>query len=129
MIVDEKGKPYRRVIRRGTSVKAKKIREVYELAHLAWRVGAIESWYYGQRSPADPTVVWQVDDQEWTADEAGRRAAKISLEAALDGRQVAEIEFGESWCGYRSVLVTYKDGGKVREYYDGREVMVEAVAS
>lgn len=118
-----------RAVKRATSVKAARVREVYELAHLAWRVGAIDSWYYGQRSPADPTVIWAVDGQEWEADTAGRAAAKISLEAALDGRQVANIEFGDSWCGYRSVEVTYKDGGKVRERYDGTAVVVELVAS
>lgn len=125
-IVDEKGRPYRRIVRRGTSVKAKKVAEVYELAHLAWRVGAIESFYYGQASPSDPRVVWMVDGHEWEADTAGRAAAKIAIEAALDGRQIADITFGDAWCGYRSVVVTFADGGRVREHYNGWETVTEA---
>jgi hypothetical protein len=93
-----------------------KAREVYDRAHIAWRAGALSSWYYGRRSPSDPTVVWLVDGVEYDGkDLAGAVAA---IEVAFSRAGIADAVFGASWCGYRSLHVSYADGSRLTERYD-----------
>jgi hypothetical protein len=103
--------------RRPTRIRAgSKARAVYDRAHLAWRAGAISSWYYGRRSPEDSTVVWLLDGREYQPkDLAGVSAA---VEAAMSRVGVSDAAFGDVWCGYRSVVLTYLDGTVVVERFD-----------
>src|SRR5205807_10213455 len=94
---------------RPTSVRAgSKARAVYDFAHVAWRVGAITSWYYGKRSPSDPTVVWRVDETEYHRDD--HEGVLGAIAAAYAHACIARAWFGSSWCGYRALVVEYLDG-------------------
>src|SRR5437016_2041724 len=102
---------------RPTPIRAgSKARAVYDRAHLAWSAGAVSDFYFGRRSPSDPVVVWLVDRVEFDGkDLAGVAAA---LDAALMRAGIADAVFGPSWCGYRSLHVTYADGSRLTERYD-----------
>ena len=99
-------------IRAGT-----KARKLYDRLHLGWRAGAIDSWYYGRRSPTDPTVVWQIDGVEHDCEDLAGVAAAIDVAFSRAG--IADATFGSSWCGYRSLHVEYADGSRLTERYDG----------
>ncbi len=102
---------------RPTPIRAgSKVRAVYDRTHLAWRAGAIRSWHYGKRSPEDPTVVWVIDGTEYDAKDLPGVSAAI--EAACSRAGVARAVFGDAWCGYRSVSVTYVDGAGWVERFD-----------
>jgi hypothetical protein len=89
---------------------------VYDRAHVTWRAGAISDWYYGKRSPSDPTVVWLVDGIEYDGrDHAGVGGA---IDRAFARAGIASASFGAAWCGYRSLEVTYGDGSRLTERYD-----------
>lgn len=124
-LVDENGRPYRRIIRRGTSVKARKVKEVYDLAHLAWRAGALSDFYYGQHSPENPAIVWRIDGHE--LDGKALAEAKALVNAALRRHRIQELKFGPSWCGYVGVEVTYDTGETIREQYNGHAVEIVSV--
>ncbi len=104
-------------------------RAVYERAHVGWRCGAVDDFYYGRRSPSDPTVVWYIDEVEYDVkDLVGVGAA---IDVALIRAGIVEASFGSAWCGYRSLLVTYADGSCLTERYDstvGRVVREYATA-
>jgi len=93
-----------------------KVRAVYDSAHLAWRAGAIRSWHYGRRSPEDQTVVWVIDETEYAAKDLPGVSAAI--DAAMSRAGIAHAAFGNSWCGYRSLTVTYLDGATFVERFD-----------
>ncbi|HEY5011434.1 MAG TPA: hypothetical protein VIK61_01855 [Acidimicrobiia bacterium] len=93
-----------------------KVRAVYDRAHLAWRAGAIRSWNYGKRSPEDSTVVWVIDGTEYDAKDLPGVASAI--DAACSRAGVAHAVFGDAWCGYRSLAVTYVDGAGWVERFD-----------
>jgi hypothetical protein len=99
-----------------------KVRAVYDQAHLAWRAGAIRSWHYGKRSPEDPTVVWVIDGTEYDAKDLP--GVSVAIEAALSRAGIAHAEFGDSWCGYRSLTVTYVDGTGSVEQFDSTSGVV-----
>jgi hypothetical protein len=105
------------VKRRPTPIRAgSKVRAIYDSAHLTWRAGAIRAWHYGRRSPEDPTVIWVVDEIEYDAKDLPGVAAAI--EDACQKAGIAHVAFGDAWCGYRSVTVTYLDGTVVVERFD-----------
>jgi hypothetical protein len=104
-------KARRTCLRAGT-----KARGVYDLAHVAWRCGAIASWYYGRRSPSDLTVVWTVDGIEY--DRADLSGVTAALDAALAKAGIASASFGDAWCGYRSLHIEYVDGSSLVERND-----------
>lgn len=114
-------------LRRGSKVRA-----AYDLAHLAWRANALSDFYYGKRSPSDPTVVWTIDGTEYSSDDSeGVRSTVLS---ALARSGIADVSRGESWCGYPSLRVSFTDGARLTERYDaaiGRVVrdydIVEAI--
>jgi hypothetical protein len=93
-----------------------KAKRTYDRAHLAWRAGAIASWYYGLRSPTDATTVWLIDGIEFDGKDLG--AVVAAIDVAFEVAGVADAVFGESWCGYRSLHVTYTDGSRLTERYD-----------
>ena len=93
-----------------------KVRAVYDCAHLAWRAGAIGSWHYGRRSPEDATVVWVIDGTEYDAKDLSGVSAAIN--AALSRAGIAHVVFGDAWCGYRSLTVTYVDDTGFVERFD-----------
>ena len=94
---------------RPTPIRAgSKVRAVYDQAHLVWRAGAIRSWHYGKRSPEDSTVVWVINGIEYDAKDLPGVSAAI--DAACSRAGIADVVFGDAWCGYRSVTVTYVDG-------------------
>jgi hypothetical protein len=93
-----------------------KARAVYDRAHIAWRAGALSSWYYGRRSPSDPTVVWLIDRIEHDGKDLAGVAAAI--DAAFSRAEIADAMFGDAWCGYRALHVTYADGSRLTERYD-----------
>jgi hypothetical protein len=102
---------------RPTPIRAgSKARAVYDRAHVAWRAGAIDSWYYGRRSPTDPTVVWLVEGIEHDGKDLTGVAETIDMAFSRAG--IAETAFGDAWCGYRSFHVTYADGSRLTERYD-----------
>lgn len=100
---------------------AKADKDVYDACHLAWRCGVIESWYFGRRSPQDPTVIWELEGTEIARDEIPGRLAEVRT---LHG--IRSIAWGETWCGYRGIVATMSDGRQVRESYSGLEVIQEA---
>jgi hypothetical protein len=106
-----------------------KARVIYDRAHVAWRSGAITSWYYGRRSPNDSTIIWLIDRCEYEGkDLAGVAAA---LDAAFMRAGIAAATFGAAWCGYRSLLVIYADGSRLTQRYDaatGRVVREQEMA-
>ena len=102
---------------RPTPIRAgSKARKLYDRLHLGWRAGALASFYYGRRSPTDPVVVWMVDGVEHDAKDLAGVAE--SIDVALSRAGIANAVFGESWCGYRSLHVTYADGSRLTERYD-----------
>lgn len=119
---------------RPTPIRAgSKVRAVYDRAHLAWRAGAIGSWHYGKRSPEDLTVVWVVDATEYDAKDLPGVSAAI--DAAMSRAGIADASFGDAWCGYRSLTVTYVDGTCSVERFESaagvvvRERVTAAVAA
>jgi hypothetical protein len=105
-------------IRRGSKVRA-----VYDLAHLAWRARAISDFYYGKRSPSDPTAIWTIDGTEYPSDDLD--AVRSAVLSALARAGIADVSPGGSWCGYRSLRVSFADGSRLIERFDGTRVVVE----
>ena len=104
-------------LRRGSKAHA-----VYERAHVAWRSGVISSWYFGRRSPSDPTVAWMVDGIEFDRkDLAGVQAA---LTAAFFGQDTADASLGAPWCGYRPLHVRFVDASQLVQRYDATRARV-----
>jgi hypothetical protein len=119
---------------RPTSLRAgSKARYIYDRAHVAWRAGAISDFYYGKRSPSDPVVVWMVDGIQFDGKDLTEVAPAIDAAFARAG--IADAAFGESWCGYRSLLVSYVDGRTFTDRYDAavdhvvREYMTVAIVA
>ena len=73
-------------------------------------------WYYGRRSPSDPDGClagrWRRVRRK---DLAGVAAA---IDVAFTRAGIADATFGDAWCGYRSLHVTYTDGSRLTERYD-----------
>lgn len=122
------------VKRRPTSIRVgSKVRALYDRAHLAWRAGAIGGWHYGKRSPEDSTIVWVIDGTEYDAKDLPGVSAAIEVACSRAG--IAHAVFGGSWCGYRSLMVTYVDGTCLVERFDStsgvvvRERVAEDVAA
>ena len=105
---------------RGTSVKSKRIGEVYQGCYRAWRAGAIREWYYGRRSPSDPTIVWEVNGVEVPRELVAETVAECVQRAGISA-----VVIGPSWCGYPSMTVTYQDGSVLVDSYNGRERVEE----
>src|SRR5437879_2576201 len=102
---------------RPTTIRAgSKARKVYDRLHVGWSAGALASFYYGRRSPTDPTVVWLVDGVEYDGKDLAGVAAAIDVAFSRAG--IADAVFGDTWCGYRSFNVTYADGSRLSERYD-----------
>jgi hypothetical protein len=102
---------------RPTSIRAgSKPRKLYDRAHLAWRAGAISDFYYGRRSPSDPIVVWLVDGVEYDGKDLAGVASAIDVAFSRVG--IADAVFGDAWCGYRSLHVTYTHGSRLTERFD-----------
>jgi hypothetical protein len=102
---------------RPTPIRAgSKARAVYDRAHVAWRAGAIGSWYYGRRSPTDPAIVWLVDGVEYDGKDLAGVAA--SLDAAQARAGIAHAAFGKAWCGYRSLHIVFAHDSRLTERYD-----------
>jgi hypothetical protein len=99
-----------------------KARAVYDRAHVAWRAGALSSWYYGRRTPSDPTIVWLVDCVEYDGKDLAGAAAAI--EVAFSRAGIADAAFGAAWCGFRSLHVSYADGSRLTERYDSAKCRV-----
>jgi hypothetical protein len=104
-----------------------KVRAVYESAHLAWRAGAIADFYYGERCPGDATIVWRINGLE-LAKTAGAEVAALVADA-MTARGIVSAAFGETWCGYREVRVTYSNGVTYVERCDGNRVVVDEIRS
>ena len=92
-----------------------------------WRAGLISGWYYGRRSPSDPTVIWELNGREVEAESIAPELARIRA-----GYGVTAVEWGATWIGYRAVVVTYSTGQVATERYDAAnrrvEIVKEAVA-
>lgn len=97
---------------------------LYEECYKAWYVGLIEDWHYGTRSDGDPTLVWTINGIE-----ISKVTIPLKLRAALADAGIASLDWGETWCGYRSLIVTYTDGRRVVERYNGWATVVEEIAS
>lgn len=113
-----------------TRIGAGKNRSAYDLAHAAWRTGAIADFYYGRRSANDSTVIWQIDGLELGAKDHAQVVLRVT--AALTRKGIASVAFGPAWCGYRSVIVSYANGATATERYDaatGRVVIESTNAS
>ena len=98
-------------------------KQVYDRCHLAWRAGIVSDWYFGKRSPSDPTVVWSLNGHEYPKGEHGQVAAE--LERLFGQYHVASLAWGERWCGFLAVEVTYTDGSRAVERYDGQRKVLE----
>jgi hypothetical protein len=96
-------------------------RATYDACHLAWRAGLIDDWYHGARSPQDSTIVWELNGTE-----RARADIDAELERVKRNAGVASIVFGDEWMGYRAVVVSYVDGSRVCEQWNGHEVEVVA---
>ncbi len=119
-------------LRQGPKVKVcqvpggAKCKATYDACHLAWRAGLISDWYYGRRSPSDPTVVWELNGRELE-----REAVESELGRLREAMRVVSLAWGDWWCGFRAVVVSYADGSSVEERYDaetGRVVYVKSAA-
>lgn len=87
--------------------------ELYDQCHLAWRAGLISSWYFGRRSPQDPTIVWEINGAELPAENIAR-----TLESARWDAGVHAVAWGSWWCGYHGLIVTFSDGRVVTQSWD-----------
>lgn len=67
-------------------------------------------------------VVWAIDGTEYDAKDLPGVSAAIH--AALSRAGIAHAEFGDSWCGYRSLTVTYVDGTGSVEQFDSTSGVV-----
>jgi hypothetical protein len=102
--------PFRYKVKGGARVVA-----TYDELHRAWRAGVIADFYYGTRSDTDPSLVWHVGALELEgADLAG---VALELEAAYKAAGVTGISWGETWCGYRALVVTFATGVRVEQCY------------
>ena len=93
-----------------------KARKTYDRVHIAWRAGAIESWFFGRRSPSDQAVVWLVDGVEY--DGKALAGVATAIDVAYSRAGIADAVFGDAWCGYRSLHVTFADGSRLTERFD-----------
>jgi hypothetical protein len=105
-------------LRRGSKVRA-----VYDLAHLAWRARSISDFYYGKRSPSDPTLVWTIDGTEYPGDDL--EAVRAVVFVALGRSGITDVSLGGSWCGYPALLVSFTDGSQLVERFEAGRVVVE----
>jgi hypothetical protein len=105
-------------LRRGSKVRA-----LYDFAHLAWRAHAISGFYFGKRSPSDPTLVWTIDGTEYPGDDLD--AVRTSVLSALARAGITNVSLGASWCGYPSLLVAFADGSQLVERFEAGRVVVE----
>lgn len=99
----------------------RKVVEVYELAHKAWRAGAIDDFYLGTRSDTDATVVWRLEGHELERGQLDHARALVEL--ALERVGVAGLEWGPLWCGFRELVVRFVDGSSVTQAWNGCEVV------
>lgn len=90
----------------------------------AWRAGVVEDFYYGTRSDTDSTLIWIVDGVEYGAKDFSGVLERVAKLAQCCG--VVSIEFGETWCGYRALVVTFAGGIVVTQRYDGCRVVEAA---
>src|SRR5947207_146272 len=105
-------------LRHGTKARA-----VYDFAHLGWRAGAISDFYFGKRSPSDPTVIWTIDGTEYPNDDL--ECVRSAVLSALTRAGIAAVSLGESWCGYPSLSVSFTDGSQLVERFEAGHVVVE----
>lgn len=91
-----------------------KIVDLYDQCHRAWRAGIIDSWYYGRRSPDDPTIVWELNGIEGEPSTIGAQLAARVADAG-----VVSLAWGRTWCGYRELVVVLTNGVTVRDRYNG----------
>lgn len=104
-------------------LKVGKCRETYELAHAAWRAGALAEFRYGARSKDDPTIVWTIGSTEF----AQKNYAGVvqAIRSRLDDYGIANVELGATWCGFRECIVTYETGAVAVQRYDGVRVVID----
>lgn len=108
-------------------------RKLYDRATLLWRAGAIADYYCGRRSPDDPTPVWRIDGAEWDMT-PGAKGSDVrpdiarALDRAQSARGITAVEWAGQWCGYRQVRVTFTNGTRVTERYDGTRVVLDQAA-
>lgn len=96
---------------------SKETKATYDLAHRAWRLGLLDSFYFGKRGPQDATLVWMLDGVELELAQV-----KAHLDRAVADAGVADIAWGPAWCGYRGLVVTYQNGEVMTEAYNGHQV-------
>lgn len=118
-VIYKAGAPIR--FKRGSRVKAVKAAATYDALVGAWRAGAIDGFYFGEKSADDKTVIWLVDGVEYAEkDLAGVTAA---VEAKLTEAGIVQVTLGDSWVGYQSLTIDYDDGTTLTESYDGEKVV------
>lgn len=106
-------------------LKAGKVRDTYELAHAAWRAGALSEFRYGARSKEDPTIIWTIGHTEFAQkDYAG---VVLAVTESMGRRGIVALELGESWCGYRSLEITYSTGARSVQRWNGHTMVIETV--
>ncbi len=93
--------------------------ELYDACHLHWRAGLIDSWYFGQRSPDDPTIIWEIDGSEASPQVIAECLASARFDAGVES-----VSWGEWWCGYRAVTITYTSGAMLTESWTPTGVVV-----
>lgn len=87
--------------------------DLYDACHLAWRAGVIDGFYFGRRSPQDPTIVWELNGQEVAPELIPKH-----LETARIMAGVVSVVWGEWWCGFRGLVVTFSSGVVVHQHWD-----------
>lgn len=107
----------------GSTIRNKRERETFNLAHLAWRAGAVSDFYFGRRSPEDSTIVWSVGEREYDAGELD--AVNAHLTGACFEAGIRSLGFGELWCGYRAMWLETHAGERITERWDGVRVVLE----
>lgn len=109
--------------------------DTYDLCHRAWRAGVIDGFYYGTRSDQDHSLIWRVSETTFEGHELEQVNALVA--ATMDACGVTSLAWGETWCGYRALVVTFAGGlvveqcyrdGAVREIQSGRVELESQVA-
>lgn len=86
---------------------------LYDQCHLAWRAGLISRWRVGawgvKNDPAPfKDRVWSIDlgdGEGWRHDIARDDCAEL-VAARITSQGVQSMEWGASWVGFRTVIVT-----------------------